>query len=324
MAGLLLSVAGFCALLPSAQAGSSTFTDHDGDLMLVFRKTGFDGSFDVGASVYEVDIGQASIYAAAPGTSIPVTAYSASGQLANLFDSLDDFSWSVSGCVPNYGGPQAPASTLWVTAPRGNPSIPSAAWQQEGSYTQGGAAAYIESILAGAATFAGTANSSTYNTSTALAIPYGSGDNANGYLGAVGNFDGNFQGSVENTTLPTFSTDGLPSRSDFYELEPGSGAGMNLGYFELATNGSLTFFAPSQALPAPVLSISAVNSSAVSISFPTAANGTYTLFYTSASGLAAPVSSWQSVSTNIIGDGTVKAFQQPISGAGTFYTVRVH
>ena len=28
--------------------------------------------------------------------------------------------------------------------------------------------------------------------------------------------------------------------------------------------------------------------------------------------------------TNIVGDGTVKAFQQPISGAGTFYSVGVH
>jgi hypothetical protein len=326
MAGILLSIAGSCALTLSAQAGPSTFTYNSRDLMLVFRKTGSDDVGTVGSRVFQVDIGQASIYyGAARGSIIPITAYSATTQLAGLFDNLNDFSWSVSGCVPNYGDsgdPSKSVSTLWLTDPRPVPSTPASAWQRQSSYTQGGSAAEIESILNGALTYAATTTNSSDNTSTSLAIPYGNGNNANSYLTARGNFDGNFQGDVEITTLPTFTTDGLPSISDFYELQPGSGSGTYLGYFELSTNGAMAFYA--LPFPAPILSVSAVGSSAVSISFPSTANGTYTLFYTSAAGLTAPISTWATVGTNIMGDGTVKAFQQNISGAGTFYAIGVH
>jgi hypothetical protein len=330
MAGTLLSIAASCSLFQSVQAGPSTFTDTSRDLMLVFRKTGFDGSFDVGQSVFEVDIGQASIYyGATPGTHIPITAYSAGTQLTNLFDDLDDFSWSISGCVPNYGDsgdPSKPITTLWLTDPRAVPSTPNTSWSRQGTYTQGAAGAHIESILAGALTYAATATNSQDNTSTALAIPYGSGYNANSYLTAVGNFGGTFPGDVENTTLPTFTTDGLPSISDFYELQPGSGQGTYLGYFELSTNGGLTFYAGplSVSYPAPTLSVSTVGSGNVNILFLSTANGTYTLYYTNAAGLTSPVSTWATVGTNIIGDGTVKSFQQTIGAAGAYYMIGVH
>ena len=325
-AGILLSIAGSCALLQGAQASSSsTFTDTRRDLMLVFRKTGFDGTGTTGNYVFEVDIGQASIYyGAAVGSSIPITAYDATSQLGTLFDDLNDLSWSVGGCVPNggdSGDSSKPVSTLWLADPRLDPSTASTAWARKSSYTQAGADSHIVSILANAATFASTAASSTYNTSTSLAIPSGNGNNAGGSLGALGNYLGTFQGDVENTTLPTFTTDGLPSRSDFYELQPGGGSGTYLGYFELSTNGAMTFYA--LPYPAPTLSVSAASGN-VLISFPSTLNGTYTLFYTNAAGLAAPVSTWPAVGTNIIGDGTVKTFQQPNSGTGAFYTVGVH
>src|SRR5580692_7653592 len=99
MAAVLLSLAGSCALVQSVLAQG--FTDTNRDLILTFRKTGFDGG-SVGSVVFEVDIGQASIYySAAQGSSIPITAYSSTAQLGTLFDSLNDLSWSVSGCVPN-------------------------------------------------------------------------------------------------------------------------------------------------------------------------------------------------------------------------------
>jgi hypothetical protein len=331
MAGILSSMAVGCALVLSAHAqGGSTFSYASRDLMLVFRKTGSDGVGTVGSYVFEVDIGQASIYySAAPGTVIPVTAYSATSQLANLFDDLNDFSWSVSGCVPNFGDngdPSYPPTTLWLTDPRPAPSTPAPAWQSQGSYTQGGSGAEIESILNGAVTYAATTTNSTYNTSTSLAIPYGNGNNANSYLTARGNFDGNFQGDVEITTLPTFTTDGLPSICDFYGLEPGTGAGTYLGYFELSTNGSMSFYAGPLAVtyPAPTLSVSTDGIGDVFVSFPSTANGIYTLFCTNAAGLTSPVSTWTATSTNIIGDGTVKTFQQTISGSGAFYVVGVH
>jgi hypothetical protein len=327
MAGILLFLAGSGAVVQSVQAGS-VFTDQSRDLILTFRKTGNDGGTQ-GSVVVEVDVGQASIYyGATSGSSIPITAYSPASQLG-LFDSLDDLSWSVGGCVPNAGDSgdsSKPTRTLWVTEPRSDPNVASSpAWSRASSFTQGQADSKINSILDNAATWAATADAdSVTNTPTAVAIPNGNVYNANGSLGGAGNYLGTFQGDVENTTPLNFDSAGSPSRSDLYELQPGSGAGTYLGYFELATDGSLTFHGPALTLPVPTLSTSTDTAGNFFVSFPTTTNGTYTLSYTNAAGLSASVSSWPKVSTNIIGDGTVKAFQQTISGAGTFYSVSVH
>jgi hypothetical protein len=326
IAAVLLSLAGFCALVQSVQAQG--FTDTNRDLILTFRKTGFDGG-SVGSVVFEVDIGQASIYYnATPGSSTPITAYSSTAQLGTLFDSLNDLSWSVSGCVPNAGDsgdPSIPTRTLWVTDPRLSPNTPAAPWTSHSIYTQGAADSHIVAILANAQTWANsTAADSVTNTPTAAAIPAGNGNNADGSLGALGNYLGTFQGDVENTTPSVFTSAGSPSRSDLYQLEPGSGPGTYLGYFELSTNGGMIFYGPALTFPVPSLTASTNGTGNFLISFPTTANGIYTLYYTNAAGLTAPVSTWQTVATNITGDGTIQSFQQTISGPGTFYTVGVH
>jgi hypothetical protein len=336
MAGVLLSIAGTCALIQGAEASTTIFSDQSRDLILTFRKTGFDGG-TVGSVVFEVDLGQASTYyGATPGSSIPVTAYNPTAQLGNtsLFDSLNDLSWSVGGCVPNTGDSgdaSKPTRTLWVTDPRLDPNTPASAWVRHSGYTQGTADSHIVAILANAQTWANSAApDSVTNTPTAVAIPAGNGNNASGSLGALGNYLGTFQGDVENTTPSDFAFAGSPSRSDFYELQPDSTgtspAGTYLGYFELGTDGSMTFYALPlvQTYPAPTLSVSTDGAGNVFVSFPSTANGTYSLYYTNAAGLTAPVSTWPVVSTNIIGDGTVKSFQQTASGTGTFYSVGVH
>ena len=59
---------------------------------------------------------------------------------------------------------------------------------------------------------------------------------------AIGNLQGTFQGSIENDTGLSF-IGGAVSRSDLYELRPGSGdpAGAYVGSFELLANGDLIF-----------------------------------------------------------------------------------
>jgi hypothetical protein len=86
----------------------------------------------------------------------------------------------------------------------------------------------------------------------------------------------------------------------------------------------MTFYATKN-YPAPRLSISKdTTGKYVLISFPSVTSGTYQLHYTS-TGLALPVStSWSTVSTNIVGDGTTKTFQRPIGSTPTYYSVSVH
>jgi hypothetical protein len=330
-AALLLSVVGSCALSDGVLAAPSTFTDNNRDLILTFRKTGFDGTGTAGSVVFEVDIGQASIYYnATPGHPIPVTAYDKTAQLGTLFDSLNDLSWSVGGCVPNTGDngdPSKPARTLWLTDPRiGDPGVSQAPWVRKSTYTQGQTGSHVQAILINAGYWAHAyPGDPVTNSSTALAIPTGNGYNAGGSLGAVGNYLGTFAGDVENTTPPAFTLESNPSQSDFYELQPGGGVGKYLGYFELDNDGSMTFY-PQVAIayPAPTLSIAPDGAGNVRISFQSTANGTYTLHGTNDAGLTTPVGSWPTVGSVIIGDGGIDTFTQPIGAGNTYFSVTVH
>jgi hypothetical protein len=327
MAGLLLSITGSCALFQSAQA---QFVDNNRDLLLTFRKI---QPGDVGSVDLVVDIGQASIYyGATPGSSIPITQYSVSQLNAVLPDPFlgtdNNLGWSVAGCVSEFGDngdPSKPSRTLWLTAPRSNPGAQAQPWERASIFQQGPTALKVETMLENAQTWALSVSSdSVTNTRTAGAISTGSQYCPNGPLTSLGNFD-TFQGDVENTTSGAFSFLGTPAVSDFYELQPGSGTGTYLGYFQFGTDETLTFYASQGVIyPAPTLSVSNDNAGHALVSFKSTVNGTYTLHYTSAAGLTTPVSSWSTATPAITGDGTVKTFQQPISGTATFYSVSVH
>jgi len=180
----------------------------------------------------------------------------------------------------------------------------------------------VNGILDPAAYYAsGIPADATTNTATAVTIP-ASSIYCGGYsgLGILGNYLGTFQGVVENTTPAAFTYGTAPSRSDLYELQPGSGPGIYRGYFELGTDGSMTFTAGYY--PSPNLSI-ATNSGNANISFQSSWGWTYSLYYTNAAGLSSPVSTWPVLSTTIVGDGNVDQFQMPVSGTTMFYAVSV-
>jgi hypothetical protein len=329
IAGLLLSLAGSCALLQSAEAQFTNIQSRD--LIVTFRKTGADGSKDSSPIDFEVDIGQASTYyGAGAGSTLNISQYTAS-QLAGRFDSLNDLSWSVSGCVVpagDGGDASKPPRTLWLTDPRSNPNALSAAWVREGAGSQGSVANKINSIMIQAANFGASfpSNPAT-NSATAGAIPISSGDGADSYIGPYGNYDGTFLGSgfsgdVENTTPATFTLGSTPSRSDFYELQPGSGAGAYLGYFELSTSGALSFHAGAPLIQ-PTLTITSDGTYAY-ISFPSQANVTYTLYSTTDSGLVGgpiPGSGWTNQGSQT-GTGSTIQFQQTLNpNADTYFGV---
>ena len=330
MAVILFSIASSCSLLPSIQANTPIFTYANRDLILSFRKTGADGGA-TSPNNLEIDIGQASLYfSAAPGSVTPVTQYSTS-QISAAFNDFNDLSWSVGGCVPpaDPGDATDPNRTLWVTAPRSaGPSIPANPWVRNSPTTQGTTAGEINSILAQAAFYSGTVPADAQNNTLSLVIvPVGTGHEAGHFLGALGNYLNTFQGDVENTTPPTFTTDGTPSRSDLYQLYPDhtgtQPAGAHLGYFELETDGSMNFVAASTGVTAPTLTATVANG-IETISFPSVNGVTYTLYSTNSAGLTAPIHTWPSVPTNLIGDGTIKSFQVPISDANQFYSVGAH
>ena len=331
MAAILLSLAGSLAVVNSLQANTPVFVYTNRDLILSFSKTGADGG-RTSPNDLEVNIGQASVYyAATPGSTITVSQYN-STQIAAAFDNLNDLSWTVGGCVPlgDTGDASVPFKTLWVAAPRLNPSNMATAWVRDSANAQGTTVAEINSILGNAAFYSGTiAANATNNTPSVIAVPVNSGHEAGAFLGPFGNYKNTFQGDVENTTPPNFITGNTTSRSDLYELRPDSTstqpAGKYLGYFELRANGTLVFVAAggSTPPPAPVLTIT-VSNSLQTISFPTTTGASYKLYYTNAVGLLAPTASWPTASTTITGDGTTKSFQDSSTDANRFYRVQAH
>ena len=57
------------------------------------------------------------------------------------------------------------------------------------------------------------------------------------------------------------------------------------------------------------------------ISFASASSVTYTLCFTNAAGVGAPVSNWPSLPRAISGDGTAKSFQDTTTDPSRFYRV---
>ena len=326
---MLACLAGSLSLLQNLQASTPVFTYGDRDLILCFRKDNADGFGTVAQSVIEVDLGPSlNYYGAAIGSTTHITNYSAS--LLSTFDSINDMSWSVSGCVPyaGDGGDQSiPAETLWVTDPRPSAHAVATPWVANGSNPQSLAANEIVSIEFNAGQYSSGVASNAQNTGSAIVIPTGQTPDfsCNAYLGTQGNFNGRFQGTIETTTPPDFDSGAeLPSRADLYQIQPSSshGAGTYLGYFELKSDGSMVFY---RLAGAPPVIATTVSGSTSTISFPSVVGATYTLHYTNAAGVSSPISSWTVLPGNITGDGTVKSFQVPTTGnSQLFYSVQEH
>lgn len=224
------------------------------DALLAFRQSG--SSFEL-----VVNIGSIEKYAKAPaGSSFEVTQYS-TGLLGSIVSSLNGVGWTVAGALKPTTPQMAdyPVKTLWVTRPRSNPLNQSIPWDRKSQFTQGSAESRISSYGTGADLYSSLSAPGPRNTATAVVLP---ADYASGYSAFMGsgNLKNTFQGNIENTTPADFVTSGVTSRSDFYELKPGTGPGRYLGYFELRADGTIQFVAagavvPTDTIPPTVASV---------------------------------------------------------------------
>ena len=325
-AGIVL--AGLASLALSGQTEAQTFTNRNEELILNFRKTGATGG-TVGAYDLEIDVGPATnYYAASPGSSFMITQFT-TAQISALFDSLDDMTWSVSGCVPLGGSadPSLTPNTLWVTRARPTPAVRSTAWTVMSDDAQQLTAGKIRSVFSSARTYGKQHPAALVNTLTAIGIPDGSGFEYSAYVGSAGDYGSTFEGNIELTTPSDFTQNSTPARADLYQLLPSysATAAKYLGYFELRTDGTMAFVAaPSSSLPpAPTLSISRANSLST-VSFGTTNGATYTLHYTNSDGLTTPASAWPVAGAPVTGDGNVKSIGDPTSDLERYYRVEAH
>jgi hypothetical protein len=326
-----LILASIVSLIQTIQG--QPFTWQDGDVALGFRKTGANqGNYEL-----VVDIGQATSYVhLSAGTTITVTNFTVA-QLHDAFPTLNNLSWSVTG---GNGGSVSgyPNLTLWLTVPRTDPTVQTTAIARQTSGNQQAALVQTQSILAGAQAISQSGVSNQDNTISLVREPINDDNNLTAFVSSkidatIATLRGTlWYANAEVTTPSTFNS---PVRSDFYEVRPlgfpdpntGSTTGdaYYVGYFELGSNGVMTFtrgasVTPPSPPPPPQLTITG-SGSTITISFATTNGATYSLYYTNSAGLTAPVSSWPVMSATIPGDGTTKSFVDQASDPNRVYRV---
>jgi hypothetical protein len=147
------------------------------------------------------------------------------------------------------------------------------------------------------------------------------------YLGVGSSFDfnGTFTYSFEKYTPANFVTAGNPVRADFYWSYPvllhTTAAAKYLGYFELTTNGVMTYTAyPSATVAAPVITLFTRANTISTIKFTTGSSGTYTLRGTNSAGLAVARTNWPAISS-VSGNGSLNTLTDTNSSPNKFYII---
>jgi hypothetical protein len=305
--GLIAVFASFAA----AQLMAGTIASYaSGDVLVCFRKGSVDMVVDAGSIT--------SLSNAAPNQRIPITQYTGT-QLADV--GTNGVSWSAFTWLSD--------NTLFVTRPRTSVNQQTAPWTESGS--QSGSVQRMETIPPGALD---ELNLLVYPESTASAVVEedDSDDNANytdgasyhsALAGAYGSdFDGKFEGNPENTTANNFTTKATVVRSDFYQLTPVGGpsspSGKWMGYFELNTNGAMTYVAyPSTSA---VFSTVTHTNSQTTIYYTAGLYGTYTLRATNVlTGTA--MSNWPAITTLASGDTATHSTAFTDTNSVRFYTI---
>jgi hypothetical protein len=307
---------GLIALLTSVAASgvwAGTITNYAvGDVLVCFRKGGYD---------MVVDAGQISTLTnfVTANYRIPITQYTGT-QLGAV--GTNGVSWSAFTWLSD--------NTLFVTKARDSLNNQTIPWLAQRSSVQSGTVGRMVTIPPGAVD---ELNLLVYpvSTSTAVVEEDVSAGNANytdgtSYHDALtgsygGQFDGNFVGNPENTTLNTFTTSGQVVRSDFYRMTPTSGyaPGKWLGYFELSTNGAMTYVAyPST--PAVLASITR-SGALTTITYTTGLYGTYTLRGTNNLTSGTVMANWPAIATLTSGDTATHTITDTTTDNVRFYTI---
>ncbi len=268
--------------LSQTEIKAQPFAYQTSDVMLGFRKAG--ATYDL-----ELDLGSVMNFINATPGSVTTFSMFTPSQLTAIFGSqLESIQFSATACTRTNGGPTGfTRFTMWITAPRLDPAVQTTPWNRASSSIQGNSTAKIDNIGVGANTYSSTTLggiTSANNTANLVRVSDGDPGSYNSWMGVSGDLGGTFQqGSIEQITPTSFASGSAVVRSDFYQLVPGSGSGVYLGYFEFSPTGTLTFTAAG-GVTLPTLSTS--GNSVTESGTATTLNFTVTLSTASASNVS--------------------------------------
>jgi hypothetical protein len=256
----------------------------------------------------------------APNTKVTITAYTG-GQLGQV--ATNSVGWSAWA----YFTDAIATNTLFMTKPRASLNNQTAPYNIRNHNSYGYVIGELSAIVQGAMDNAGYSpynsslavlESDSWNESEGLSLSYYNG------LGTTFDFNGSFQADPEQYNPANFTTSGNPLRSDFYWLYPSSASNLKavfLGYFELSTNGVMTYTAyPSPTVVAPTIISFTRTGSTSTVTFTTGNSGTYTLRGTNSLTSGTPSTNWPSV-TSVAGDGSNHSLSDITTSTNKFYII---
>jgi hypothetical protein len=249
--------------------------------------------------------------------------------------------WSALACYSSSDGRSA---AVWLTRPRSDLNTQTTPWLCKNTSTENQPGGQIDTIGNDAIDISfinnTPAQSATYlvehlNSSSSDFYSYSTLMGVNQDL--AGSFWGDASGNkvLEQGTPSNFTTAGQSVRADFYQLlstnmianPTNNQAGTYLGYFELATNGVMTYTAgPSPTvLTAPrIVSFTHTgNTSTIYFTTVSAGSGTYnyTLRGTNSTGLGAATTNWPAIGSSIVGNGLTNSLSETTASSPRFYTI---
>jgi len=308
---------------------SEAFNYQYGDLLIGFRlATG--GTYNL-----VIDAGPASGYTnLTAGTKINITALTGP-LLADAFGTTNGVSWSAFAAFDGNYPDVTQDGTLFMSRLRSNFNTQSTPWGRYKISAQDLTGSKIDGVGVGAYTIALDLSVNSDNTSNALVelqswnTDGGKASYKSELFGSssVANWAGTFQGLPEQTTSDTFTDDGQPVRADLYWMPSYNSTishppGTYLGYFELNTNGVLTYTAgPSSTTltPPAIVSVTRIGTT-TTVFFTTGNSGSYSLVGTN--NLAAPKATWPVIGSPVPGNGLTNSISDVTTDGSRFYLIR--
>jgi hypothetical protein len=301
----------------STQLYANSFNYTNGNVLVCFRRAATGGSDLV------VNAGPISYFTnLAPNTKVTLSSYT--GQQLGAVGT-NNIAWSAWAYFDSTATPASVQETIFMSEPRSDLNTQSTPYYSDRASAQTQVISKLSSIVAGAIN---NANFSTTNSSTAVleSDSYNLNNSALSYyvgLGSTLDFNQTFQAQPDQYTPANFVTSGTPVRADFYWLPPATGGpdGIFLGYFELNTNGVMTYTAyPSAVVTAPSITGYVHSGTTNTITFTTGNGGTYTLRGTDNTGLTTARLSWPAIGS-LSGDGASHSLQDVTAAVNKFYVI---
>jgi hypothetical protein len=311
-------------LVTTGSVRGNTFAYTNGNVLICFRKANPTTYASLGGNDLVVNAGPINYFTnLAPNTKVTITAYTG-GQLGQV--ATNSVGWSTWAYFDEVADPTA-TNTLFMTKPRTSLNNQTAPYNIRNHNSYGYVIGELSAIVQGAMDNAGYSpynsslavlESDSWNESEGLSLSYYNG------LGTTFDFNGSFQADPEQYNPANFTTSGNPLRSDFYWLYPSSASNLKavfLGYFELSTNGVMTYTAyPTPTVVAPTIISFTRTGSTSTVTFTTGNSGTYTLRGTNSLTSGTPSTNWPSV-TSVAGDGSNHSLSDITTSTNKFYII---